>query len=208
MAEPVSAALTYFGASAATASTVSSVLGAVSAVTTVVSAFSAFSGGQATGNYYDAQGQMAQLQGRQQALAYRQQGVEALDRQIKLEAQINARGFAGGLDPFSGSTDKIAENNLASAVDEFDMSRQNAIIAEGMGGFQADIYKQAGRSARRKGMFDALGTLAGGAFKLGSIGGAPSGGGGGLASVNQYVATSPRGGVSSSAYMAGYSGAG
>jgi hypothetical protein len=175
MAEPVSAALVWGGMEAAAAASLASTLSTVATVASLgVTAFSAFSGGQATGSYYDAQGQMAQLQGRQQALAYRQQGVEALDRQIKLEAQINARGYAGGLDPFSGSTDKIAENNLASAIDEFDLSRQNAIIAEGMGGFQADIYKQAGASARRRGMLEAAGTLAGGALKLSSIGGEPS----------------------------------
>lgn len=172
MAEPISAALTYVGMEVS-ATTISSVLTAASIASTAVSAFSSYSAGQATGNYYDAQGQMAQLQGRQQALAYRQQGLSALDRQIKLEAQINARGAAGGLDPFSGSTDNIVENNLAAAVDEFDLSRQNAIIAEGMGGFQADIYQQAGKSARRRGMLDAFGTIAKSGLQLGSIGGAP-----------------------------------
>lgn len=173
MAEPISAALTAAGMSVS-ASTISTIFTVASVASTAVSAFGSYQAGQATGNYYDAQGQMAQLQGRQQALAYRQQGVEALDRQIKLEAQINARGYAGGLDPFRGSTDNIVENNLASAIDEFDLSRQNAAIAEGMGGFQADIYKQAGASARRRGLMDAAGTIASGAIKLGSIGGAPT----------------------------------
>lgn len=165
MAAPI-AAITAVLPSAAT---VSSIMTGISVVTSAMSAFSQYQAGRQTGNYYDAQGQMAQLQGRQQALAYRQQGLEALDRQIKLEAQINARGFAGGLDPFSGSTANIVENNLTEAVEEFDMSRQNAAITEGMGGFQANIYEGAGRSARRKGLMDAVGTVGGAAFKLASI---------------------------------------
>lgn len=141
-------------------------MAALMAISSAASAVSTYSAGKATQAYYAGQGQMAELQGRQQALAYRQQGLEALDRQIKLEAQINARGFAGGLDPFSGSTAAIAENNLAEAYEEFDMSRQNAAIAEGMGGFQAEIYNAAGKSAGRRGTLDALAKLAEGGFKV------------------------------------------
>ena len=68
-----------------------------------VSAFGQMQAGRAAAKGFGQQAAMAELQGRAEALKYRQQGVATMDRVLRTRATINARAGAGAIDPFSGS---------------------------------------------------------------------------------------------------------
>jgi len=141
--------------------------------------------GQAAQAQYNAQAQMAAIQGkadalraRQEAIAYKDAGTQHLLEMRRNLATINARAAQGSLDPFSGSTGSLIDANIsqgyqdyATQVDNALLAQENARIAEAGGRYQANIYRQAGRTAATTGMFNAAGSLAAGAFQYKMIGG-------------------------------------
>lgn len=99
-------------------------------------------------------GQREELKGRIQALNFNNQALDVLKKQRQFYAAVAARGAAGGIDPFSGSTAEIAFQQGILSSRDFDISRENAIAALNAGleanlsaQTQAGIYEEAGRGA-------------------------------------------------------------
>ena len=119
---------------------------------------------------------MAELQGRGEALKYRQQGVAAMDRVLRTRATVKARAAAGGIDPFAGSALALQDFALAEGSQEIYVSRDNEIIAREGGTLQSSLYRQQAKQAYRGGLFGALTTVANTGISLYKIGSAPTSG--------------------------------
>jgi|TARA_R110000787_G_scaffold226373_1_gene334117 hypothetical protein len=125
-----------------------------------VSAYGQVQAGRAQAKALGKQGALAELQGRGEALKYRQQGVATMDRVLRTRATVNARAAAGGIDPFAGSALALQDFALAEGAREIYVSRDNEIIAREGGTLQSSLYQQQGKQAYRGGLFGAMGTLA------------------------------------------------
>ena len=68
-----------------------------------VSALGQISAGAAQKRQYQMQAEQAELRGRSEAIAYKQQGADALRNLNETLAAIISRSAAGGVDPTSGS---------------------------------------------------------------------------------------------------------
>jgi hypothetical protein len=139
-------------------------------VGTVLSAFSAVSqiqAGQEQRRQYELQAQQTQVESQRRAIQYGQKSNDVLRRRIQANAAIAARAYAGGVDPFSGSPDIVRAANDTAAGREYASLLQDADAALRGGALQAELYKQAGRTAERTAMFQAatkLGTAVTGFF--------------------------------------------
>ena len=120
-----------------------------------------------------AQATMARIQGKQEALKYREQGLSVLDNILQTQAAINARAAAGGVDPFSGSAKALSEYALSRGAQETYTIMDNQVIAERGGEMQAQQYMQQARGVMRAGMIGAIAQGATTAYQFGLIGGAP-----------------------------------
>jgi len=163
---------------------------AVMVAGSLVSAMGQIRAGQAQKAMYQAQAQQAEIQGRsqalrarQEALAYRQEGIKALEDTRRNMATINARGAAGTLNPFAGSTGNLMTANLGEGVEDYFLALDNVAIAEanaeiarGAARFQAGIYQAAGKQAMSAAIGSAISSV-GQAAMGGYNAGAFSGGG-------------------------------
>jgi hypothetical protein len=135
----------------------------VGTVLSVVSAISQVQAGQAQRRQYDLQAQQATLEGQRKAIQYEQRSNDVLRRRMQANAALSARAYAGGIDPFSGSPDVIRAANDTAAGREYSRLLEDADAAMRGGAFQAELYKEAGRTAQRTATFQAaqrLGTAA------------------------------------------------
>jgi len=139
-----------------------------------ISAFGQMQAGKAQAKGFGQQAAMAELQGRAEALKYRQQAVATMDRVIRNRATIRARAGAGAVDPFSGSAFGLQNFALAEGAKEIAVSKDNEIIAREGGIINATLLRQQGKQAYRGGLFAAVGTLASAGASFAKIGGAPS----------------------------------
>jgi len=102
-----------------------------------------------------AQATMARMQAKQEALKYKQQGVQVLDNILRTQAAITARAGAGGIDPFSGSPDKLGRYALARGVQELYIVQDNEVIAIQGGELQAREYMREARATMQTGLLGA-----------------------------------------------------
>lgn len=101
--------------------------------------------GKAQADLLRAQGQAAVVQGRKDALNFKEEGIQVL-KQINMNmALINAKGGAGNFDPLStGDTgDILMGYNLREGVNDFTIARDNSTIAEQMGRYEQASYNVA-----------------------------------------------------------------
>jgi hypothetical protein len=144
-----------------------------------ISAVGQYKAGKAAEANYKSQANMAEFQGRSQAIAYKQKGVEALDGLVRSNASINAAAGAGLVQVnLTGSAATIKTANQRFGVSNFNTAKRNAVMATEMAGMQANIYRAAGKSAAQAGLYSAIGTLGKG-FMMFAGSGAMGGGGGG-----------------------------
>jgi len=154
-------------------------------------AFGTIRAGQAQAANYQAQAQQTLIQARsdvirarKEELNYKQKGVEILRAVNRNLATINARGAAGALDPFSGSTGNLMTVNLKEGYLDFSTEQDNAALAaenqniiQASAEYQARIYRQAAKEARSQAFMSALSSAAMGAYTMGKFstpGAAPS----------------------------------
>lgn len=147
--------------------------------------------GQAQAANYQAQAQQTLIQARsdviksrKEELNYKQKGVEILRAVNRNLATINARGAAGALDPFSGSTGNLMTVNLKEGYLDFSTEQDNAALAaenqniiQASAEYQARIYRQAAKEARSQAFMSALSSAAMGTYTMGKFstpGAAPS----------------------------------
>ena len=127
------------------------------------------------------QATQARVQARSEALKFRRQGVEVLDRIVRNNATINARAGAGGIDPFSGSAKSLQQYALAKGGLEFFTAEDNEAITTLMGEHrakqfmhQAEVLTMRGNQARKAAGFAALMSLGKAAMAGAGLFGAPS----------------------------------
>lgn len=143
--------------------------GALMAMTAISAAGQIYSG-MAQKASYDSQAAQAKVQGRSNAIAYRQQGADVLRNLNQTLAAGVAAAGAGGIDPTSGSARVIQNFARAEAYGEYGTALDNATLAREGAKTQAQIYRQAGKAAMIGGMFNAVGTIAGGMYQQQQLG--------------------------------------
>jgi hypothetical protein len=131
----------------------------IETVLMIASAASSVAGGAAQKRQYNAQAAQAQIQGRSQAIAYRQQGADVLRNLNETLAATIAMAGAGNVDPTSGSARVLQEYARAEASSEFGTALDNAVLATAGAQAQAGIYRQAGQAAFIGGIGQAAGTI-------------------------------------------------
>ena len=114
---------------------------------------------------YDAQAAQEKLKGRSQAIAYKQQGADILRGMHENIASTVAFAGANNIDPLSGSALRLQQYAESEGITAYTAALDNAVLAEGMAGFQADQYVMAGSIAQTSGYIDAAGSMATGYAK-------------------------------------------
>jgi len=145
----------------------SSTLGLLSSF---VSGIGALSTGMAQAKAMEIQSTNALIQGNAQAMNYQRQAIQVMNRTMETEAAINARGAAGGIDPFSGSAGALSEYAMRKGLDEYNWAQENVEMARLGGAANAAAYSQAASSYMTQGVFGLTAGLLGGMQKYGAVG--------------------------------------
>lgn len=119
---------------------------------------------------YNLQAQQAELKGRQDALRYSNQALQALEQQRRLSSAIVAKGAAGGIDPFSGSPMTVDRWNAFKAGEEYNLGMENADMAIAGGLAQSQSLQAAGKQVMKQAYFNAAVSVAMGAYQYGQAG--------------------------------------
>jgi len=143
--------------------------GAGMALTTGISAVGTLAAGAAQKRQYEQQAAQADLRGRSEALAYKQQGVAALRNLNETLAAIVSRSASGGVDPTSGSALTLQRFALAEGAREKSISQDNQALALGQASMQAGIYRSAGRTAQLSSYASAAGSAGQAAYQYGQL---------------------------------------
>ena len=136
---------------------------------TAISAVGALAAGAAQKRAYDAQARQAEIRGRSQAIAYKQQGADALRNLNETLAAVIARSAARGVDPTSGSAATIQQYAMSEGAREFSIAADNSVMALGQADTQAYQYRAAGQAAQTNAFVQAAGTVATGAYRYGQL---------------------------------------
>jgi hypothetical protein len=131
----------------------------ITAGTSAVSAAGQISAGKTQQRMYNAQAEQAKIQGRSQAISYKQQGAMVLRNLNETLASTIALAGAGNVDPTSGSARIMQEFAQAEAFAEYGTALDNAVLAKEGAAAQAQIYRMGGRAAFQQGVINAAGTL-------------------------------------------------
>ena len=108
---------------------------------------------------YNAQAEQAKIQGRSQAIAYKQQGAMVLRNLNETLASTIALAGAGNIDPTSGSARVMQDFARAEAYAEYGTALDNAVLAKEGAAAQAQVFRMAGRAAYQTGVINAVGAL-------------------------------------------------
>jgi len=141
----------------------------IAVVGAVVGAVGELEAGKAQQRQYNLQAQQTEVESQRKAIQYQQRSNDVLRRRMQANAAIAARAYAGGVDPFSGSPDLIRAANDTVSGREYARLLEDADAALRGGMLQAELYREAGATAKRTSQFRA-------ATKLFSAGGSLSGG--------------------------------
>ena len=133
----------------------------------VLSAYGSIQQGKSQNEMYKLQAKQAQLKASRDALQYEQQANMLFERLLQTNATAAAKGFAGGVQGFSGSAKLIQERNLKVAGRDIQIMQDSSKAALDMGATQSQIYKAAGKQARSSSYFDAISKLGTAAYMYG-----------------------------------------
>ena len=150
-------------------------LAILSVITTALSAKAQLDASKAEQFRLQAEARQTELQGRTEALKYKQQGNQILNNLEKVLAANAARASAGNMDPMASgtTTDLIAGLNIREGVSDFQISRSNADIAEKMSKYQAGMLRTAGSNVMKAARTQSFITLGTGTAQAGQIYGTP-----------------------------------
>ena len=140
-------------------------------------AYSSIQQGKYQKTMYNLQAQQAELKGRQDALKYSNQALQALEQQRRLSSAIVAKGAAGGIDPFSGSPMTVDRWNAFKAGEEYNLGMENADMAIAGGLAQSQSLQAAGKQAMKQAYINAAISVAMGAYSYARAGTPGAGGG-------------------------------
>jgi hypothetical protein len=140
----------------------------------VFGAYGDIQAGRAQQTQYNLQAQQTEVESQRRAIQYGQRSNDVLRRRMQANAAIAARAYAGGVDPFSGSPDIIRAANDTAAGREYVRLLEDADAAIRAGTIQAELYRQAGATAKRTGYFSAATKLGSAAASYGGTTQAPA----------------------------------
>ena len=123
------------------------------------SAFMQMQASQAQARGLSQQSAFARLQGKQETLKYKAQGIAVLDNILQTQALITARAGAGNVDPFSGSAGQLQQYALEKGASELYTNIGNKTIALAANEMQAQQYGLQATAARQAGFASAFGVL-------------------------------------------------
>lgn len=140
----------------------------------VVSAFGSIQEGKAKKDYYKVQAAQTRVESERKAIQYQFQANQVLQKVNSANASVIARGFAGGVQGFDGSSALIQAVNNTKGGKEFAFALGNSDSVRRGGLIQATLYENAGEMAEKAGYFDAAGKLGMAAGTYGKMGGTPT----------------------------------
>lgn len=140
----------------------------IAIVSAVAGAIGDIEAGQAQQRQYNLQAKQTEVESQRKAIQYQQRSNDVLRRRLQANAALSARAYAGGIDPFSGSPDIVRAANDTAAGREYARLLEDADAAIRAGTFQAELYREAGRTAERAGWFSAATRLGSAAASYGS----------------------------------------
>ena len=118
---------------------------------------------------YEQQAQAAELKGRSEAIAYKQQGADALRNLNETLAAIIARAGFGEVDPASGSAATMQMFALSEGSMEAAIAKDNADLALGEAYTQSGIYRSAGATAMKSANVSAAASIGEAAVMAGKL---------------------------------------
>jgi hypothetical protein len=131
----------------------------VAIAASVIGAFGSYKAGVSQKAQYNLQAKMSTVEGERKAIQYQQRSNDLLRRLRQTNSALAARAAAGGVDPFSGAADIVAAANNTAAGREYSILLADADAAMRGGAFQAQLYEQAGKTAYKTGVFNAVSKL-------------------------------------------------
>jgi hypothetical protein len=147
---------------------------AIAIISAVAGAIGDIEAGQAQKRQYNLQAQQTEVESQRKAIQYQQRSNDVLRRRMQANAALSARAYAGGVDPFSGSPDIVRAANDTAAGREYARLLEDADAAMRGGSFQAELYREAGRTAERTAYFRAASKLGSAAASSGGSSQAPA----------------------------------
>ncbi len=147
----------------------------LAAASSAVSAVGAIAAGESQRQTAYAQARQSELQAKSEALRYRQQGVEVMNKTLATAATIRARAAAGSVDPFGGSALALTQYAFGKGLEEKMMTEDNATLSLLGGEINATEMRRQGDAAAQAGYIKAFGTLLSTGSQIGQIGGPPTG---------------------------------
>jgi hypothetical protein len=121
----------------------------------VLGAYGELEAGKAQQRQYNLQAQQTEVESQRKAIQYQQRSNDVLRRRLQANAAIAARAYAGGVDPFSGSPDIVRAANDTASGREYARLLEDADAALRGGMLQAELYREAGATAKRTSQFRA-----------------------------------------------------
>lgn len=140
----------------------------IAVVSAVVGAIGDIEAGKAQQRQYNLQAQQTEVESQRKSIQYQQRSNDVLRRRLQANAALSARAYAGGIDPFSGSPDIVRAANDTAAGREYARLLEDADAAIRAGTFQAEVYREAGATAKRTAYFSAATKLGSAAASYGS----------------------------------------
>ena len=140
----------------------------IAVVSAVVGAIGDIEAGKAQQRQYNLQAQQTEVESQRKSIQYQQRSNDVLRRRLSANAALSARAYAGGVDPFSGSPDIVRAANDTAAGREYARLLEDADAAIRAGTFQAEVYREAGATAKRTAYFSAATKLGSAAVSYGS----------------------------------------
>jgi len=130
--------------------------------------------GQQQATMYRLQAQQATLKASRDALQYEQQANSVLNRLLQNNATAAAKGFAGGVSGFSGSSKLVQERSTKVAGQDVGILQEGSKAAISFGEVQSKMLNEAASDAITGSYFDAIGKLgmAAASYQSGSPGSA------------------------------------
>lgn len=133
---------------------------AIQVVTGVMSAVSSMQQGAAAKSQAQIQAAQARAQSERQAVNAEIEANNVLRKLRQTNASAVARGFAGGVSGFSGSSKLIQTVNEKYAGKDWEQLKITAKERRTFGEIQAQMFEEAGKQAAKSATFDALTGLA------------------------------------------------
>ena len=118
---------------------------------------------------YEQQAEATELKGRSEAIAYKQQGADALQNLNETLSAIIARAGAGGVDPTSGSAATMQMFAVSEGGREYAQARDNASLALEEAYTQSGIYRSAGATAMKSANVSAVASIGEAAYMAGQL---------------------------------------